>query len=241
MEVQISWLLRQNPSQPSSVPNDFAVALASLASFGISWIGVRQSPAMRNVDLSRLSLERRLRFWLPFVFGIALLFQALGNSIFIVYDWLHILAPPIWGEVAIMGMYPALLAGILLLPRDTLSGKVPLRLVMESAISILAIVTFSWYFLLGPILLQNQGEPLFALIIAVSLPTFDLLVVSSLILLSYSTVDQSIRIPIRLLSLALVIFVLTDSILFYQIEDGFQSMWLSLGWIGGNFAIALSI
>jgi diguanylate cyclase (GGDEF)-like protein/putative nucleotidyltransferase with HDIG domain len=239
--IYAGWSLRQNPSQPSSLLNSFAVALAAFTSFVISWIGVKRSPEKHRVDSSRLSLERRLHFWLPLVFGIALLFQALGNSIFVVYDWLGIMAPPIWGEVVILAMYPALLAGILLLPRDTLSRKVPLRLVIESAILILAIVTFSWYFLLGPILLQRQGEPVLGLILTIALPIFDLLVVSCLILLSHSTMDRGIRIPIRSLSLALMIFVLTDSILFYQLSHSFHSMWLNLGWIGGNFAIALSV
>jgi diguanylate cyclase (GGDEF)-like protein/putative nucleotidyltransferase with HDIG domain len=239
--IYISWLLRQNSSLPNSVPKDIAVALAALASFVISWIGVKRSPEKHHVDSSRLSLERRLRFWIPLVFSIALFFQVLGNGILIAYDWLNILAPPIWGEAAILGMYPALLAGILLLPRDTIAGKIPLRFVIESAILILTIITFSWYFILEPTLVQRQGEPLFGLVITIALPAFDLLVVSCLILLSHSTVDRSIRTPIRALSLALGIFVLTDSILFYQILHGFQNVWLSLGWICGNFAIGLSV
>ncbi len=231
------WMVRQNLSP---VLQDVLVGLGALASFVISWIGVKRSLGKHRANSASLPLERRLHFWIPLVFSIALLFQVLGSSIFIANDWLGILTP-IWGEATILGMYPALLAGILLLPRDTLAGKVSLRFVIESAILISTIITFSWYFLLGPILLQSQGEPLFALVITIALPTFDLLVVSCLILLSYATVDHSIRTPIRALSLALVIFVLTDSILFYQALHGVQSMWLSLGWIGGNFAIALSV
>jgi diguanylate cyclase (GGDEF)-like protein len=239
--IYVSWLLRQNLSRLGYVPEDIAVALAALSSFVISWIGVKRSPGKPRADAAPLPLERRLHFWIPLVFSIALLFHVFGSLIFIAYDWLGILAPPVWGEVAILGMYPTLLIGILLLPRDALAGKASLRFVMESAIVIMTIVTFSWYFLLGPSLLQSEGASLFASAFAIAMPAFDLLVMSCLFLLSHSTVDRSIRTPIHALSLALVIFVLTDSIYFYQSLHGFDSVWLSLGWIGGNFATALSV
>lgn len=214
-------------------------ALGAFASFLISWIGGRQQ--RRNDDRSRRSLQRRLSLQVPLAFSTALLFQVVGNCL-LTYSVLHNtqLAASL---ITLLGTYLALLTGIFLLPHSTLSGNAPLRFVMDSLLLIAAIVTFSWYFLLGPILFQNRGFPIYIEIIGTSFAVFDLFIISSLILLSRSLADQHLRGIFRGLSFALIVFVLTDSFLVFQdahiiiLSIG----WLCLGWQVGNFAIGLSL
>jgi diguanylate cyclase (GGDEF)-like protein len=112
---------------------------------------------------------------------------------------------------------------------------------MDSLILITTIITFSWYFILGPTLLQGDADSLPTRMLTCALSISDLLVISFLILLSRSTVDRSLRITIRGLSLAMVIFVLTDSILAYLFLSTEPGLAINLGWIGGIFVVALSL
>jgi two-component system cell cycle response regulator len=229
-------------SEANPVITDLAMTLAPLASLVIAWTGVKRSLMQQNLAPEALSLQRRLRFWLPLVFSTALLFQTLGNAYHTYYDVTIVEGVPILTFFLILWTYPAMLAGVLLLPRDILAGKLPLRFMMDSLMLIMALVTFSWYFLLGPALLQSlsSASPIGGFTLAYS--AFDLLIICCLIVLSRSIADQVLRNGLRMLSFALVIFVLTDCLTTTQSLQGPpDSTWLCLGWIVGNFALGLSL
>jgi two-component system cell cycle response regulator len=234
-----SWfvLALYNP-QLSITPGNGEVAQAAFISLVITWVGVKRSNWRRRVGSALLSLENRLRIWVPLAFSIALLLQVVGSTIFAYYDWKGITSLPTWGVGMLLGRYLALLVGIILLPRDISSRKTSLRFVMDNLVLITAIITFSWYFILGPMLLVSDRETLSG---NAAFPVFDLLVIICLILLARSTADSGLRITITALSFALIIFVLTDSILVYQSLRGPANNLLSLGWIAGDFTIALSL
>ncbi|HEY5004108.1 MAG TPA: GGDEF domain-containing protein, partial [Ktedonobacteraceae bacterium] len=234
-----SWfVLAQNNPQLPITPGNGEVAQAAFISLVITWIGVKRSDWRRRATSAPLSLEHRLHIWVPLAFSIVLLLQVFGSTIFAYYDWMGITGLPMWGVGMLLGRYPALLVGIILLPRDISSGKTSLRFVVDGLVLIATIITFSWYFTLGPILLASNRDTLSG---NAAFPVFDLLVICCLILFARSTADRGLRITINTLSFALIIFVLTDSILVYQSLQGPASDWLSLGWIGGDFAIALSL
>jgi two-component system cell cycle response regulator len=222
------------------VSTDVATTLAAFASFVIAWIGHKRVREERRA--ASVPASSRLHFWVPLAFSGALLMQGFGNSILVYYDIYSPETLPIVGLIVLLGMYPALLAGIFLLPREALLGKVPLQFVLESLMLIVTVLTMSWYFLLGPIFLESQGLPIFAMAILAAYALFDLLIISCLILLSRSISHSNLRNAVRVLSLAMVLFVLVDSILLFQGLHGKPStIWLSLGWSGGCFAIALAL
>src|SRR5882724_8853441 len=73
--VYVGWLLTQNVAQASPIPPDVAVCLSAFAGFVIVWIGVKRSHGKDNADSAPMSVKRRLQFWVPLAFSIALLFQ----------------------------------------------------------------------------------------------------------------------------------------------------------------------
>jgi diguanylate cyclase (GGDEF)-like protein/putative nucleotidyltransferase with HDIG domain len=234
-----SWfVLAQIDPQLALKPGNGEVSVAALVCLVISWIGVKRSPRGHRATSAHQPLERRLHFLVPFVFSIVLLLQASGSCIFAYYDWRGIETLPPLGLGLLLGRYPAMLVGFFLLSQNTSSGKLPLRFVMDSLVLIVTLITFSWYFTLGPMLLPSSGVSLSA---NIAFPVGDLLIISCLVLLSHSTADRGLRKVISVLSFGLIIFVLTDSILAYQDLYGPASDWLSLGWIGGDFTIALSL
>ena len=242
--VYTGWLFTHTASPIAPTLADTTNALGALTSCMICWIGVKRSYWKQRSDSPSPSLMLRLHFWIPLVFSCALFIQGAAYGILILYDVYEpssFTAPPFWGMIVNLGRYPFLLAGILLLPRAASLEKVPLRLLMESLVLITTLITFSWYFILGPNLFQNQAGPLLGKLLVVGYPTFDLLVISCLILLSRAIADHVIRRAMNTLSLALLFFIFTDSILAYQALHFTPSDWLSLGWIVGDFMLALSL
>ncbi|MGB8347259.1 MAG: diguanylate cyclase, partial [Ktedonobacteraceae bacterium] len=237
----VGWLLLQKGSHLSSqVQVTIGVALAALFGFVLSWIGARGQAGRQRTSpppIWRLQLRTQL------LFSAALMFQVVGNLLIANNIWHHQFAFPWWTGVLMAGTYPALLLGVLTLPRHALSGRLPLRVVLDSVMILVAVITFSWYFTLGPTLLRVAGGSLLTVVGSTAFPFFDLLLFSSLILLISAAEDRGLRLAILSLSVALALFVITDSITTYLILHGVYNIpgWLTIGWATGNLAIGLSI
>ena len=238
------WILLQRPnSNMLPVGANIGIALAALFGFMLSWIGARGRPEMRGTGTHFLWGRHRLQFWTPLLFSSALIFQVAGNLLIANNIFHHQFFFPWWTTVVMGGTYPALLLGVLALPRPTLSGRPPLRFVLDSLMLLVTVVTFSWYFTLGPTLLKVAGSSLSIVVSSAIFPFFDLLLMSSLILLTRFTADRGLRRAIHFLCAALIIFVIMDSFATYFTLQGVYVMpaWLIMGWAIGNLAIALSI
>jgi two-component system cell cycle response regulator len=234
--LYLGWLLSVNVfhfMSHNDVRGDVSIAVAAFISLIFAWIGPRRATN---------SLQRRFYLWVPLAFSGALLCQGIGNLMFAYYNIYMPDAPPIPAMLFILGMYPGLLIGIFLLPRDNGGRKIPLRIIINSLMLIMTLITFSWYFVLGPILFENQAMPIAGMIVNTTYGLFDLMLIICLILLSRSISNYGLRNTIRGLSLAMILFVLTDSTLLCEISHSiYDTTWISLGWIGGNFALALSL
>ncbi|MBA2396494.1 MAG: GGDEF domain-containing protein, partial [Ktedonobacteraceae bacterium] len=236
LAIYLAWLLSVNVFhivRRNGAFGDSAVTIGAFASLILAWIGTRHSSGW---------LQRRFHLWVPLAFSVALLCQGVGNAIFTYYNAYMPEELPAPGMLLILGTYPALLVGIFLLPRDAGKSKVPLRILIDSLMLIMTLITFSWYFVLGPILFENRTMPIAGTVVNAAYALFDLLLISCLILLSRSITRRGLRNAVRGLSLAMILFVLMDSILLYKVLHGdLDTTWISLGWIGGNFALALSL
>jgi hypothetical protein len=69
--------------------------------------------------------------------------------------------------------YPLVIAGILLLPLHGTSAALRGRVLVDSLMTVTALATFSWYFLLGPILARSADSTAAALV-ATACPVFDM-------------------------------------------------------------------
>jgi diguanylate cyclase (GGDEF)-like protein len=242
--VYAVWLFSHTASPIPPMLADTTNTLGSLTSCILCWVGVKRFYWKHHLDSASPSLMRRLHHRIPLILSCALFIQFIAYALLIVYDVYSpssSTAPPFWSVVVHLGQYPFFLVGILMLPRENSLEKVPLRFLMESLVLITTLITFSWYFILGPNLFQNQEIALLGKVLIIGYPVFDLLVIGCLILLSNATANRHLRRAMSVLSLALLVFVFTDSILAYQALHGTPSDWLSLGWIVGDFMLALSL
>lgn len=103
-----------------------------------------------------------------------------------------------------------------------------------------AVVTFSWYIVLGPTLLQGN-ESAFARIVGMAYPFFDLVLIFFLFMLSAHADDAAIRRVVYILSLALSVIAVTDSVFDVQNLQGTYATGglIDLGWPVGYMLVAL--
>ena len=210
-------------------PQDLLNAITfpmSLLSLVLSWIGSKRAYWKRGDKIK----QRDLYTWIPLIFSMALAFQFLGANLHS-YNIAHnIFVFPAWADAAVLGTYPLLIFGVLCLSTQSLSRRIRLRVLLDSFLVIVVLVTFSWYFLLGPILLSGSRETILAIITHLAFPGFDLLLIGYVILFMAYTPDSPLRFAVRILSLGLITFVLTDSIFQYRLLHGvFAPGWCALG------------
>lgn len=234
----LAWLLIKPGSQAlDTTVDDLAAVLAPLLVLPLCWRGLRR-PGRRGAP------AESAQDWASLLLGLGFVSQALGEAIWFRYEvLLHQPVPfPSWADAGYLGVYPCWLLGILLLPTRPVSATARIRIVVDGLLTMTAIVTFSWYFYLGPTLLQG-GESLFVKIVSTGYPLGDLGLVVCLLLLAARTVDVALWGPVRLLALALVIWVVIDSIYGYQNVHGayVSGEPLDMGWTLGEMLLGLGV
>ncbi len=147
----------------------------------------------------------------PLVLSLGIVSGILGQLTWSYYEIIlgQPLPLPSWADAFFLAGYPCVLLGILLIPERPLSPMQRLRLTIDSLLVMVAGLTFSWFFLLGPTLLRGVGTPL-QKATALAYPLGDLVLVCSLLLLVARTANS--RGPgMRLLIGGLLVMVATDS------------------------------
>src|SRR5207248_1977008 len=125
---------------------------------------------------------------------------ALGQALWTLNeDILHLsVLFPSWADAAWLSSYPFVLLGILLLPSRPLSATTRTRVVLDGLLVMTGVVSLSWYFVLGPTVMQG-GETLFAKIVSTAYPLCDLVLISCLLLLAARTNEGATRLAVGLL------------------------------------------
>ena len=121
---------------------------------------------------------------------------------------------PSWADAGYLGAYPFLLAGILLLPRRPLAPALRGRVVLDGLMTMTGMVTFSWYFVLGPTLMQGGGT-LLGKVLGAAYPLSDLVLLFCLLALAAHS-GSSARRETRLISLGLVSIIVADTVFAYK-------------------------
>ncbi len=163
-----------------------------------------------------------------------------GECIWSYYELIAHQPPfPSWADAGYLCSYPLLLLGILQLPGSSGSVHRRWRAVLDSMLILTGIVTFSWYFVLGPTLFTAEGS-IFARAVGTAYPAFDLVLVVSLLFLWSRSRDVSIW-PAALVTAALAIIVVTDSLFDYQSLHGLYASGnlLDDGWTLGYMLMGL--
>ncbi len=158
--------------------------------------------------LQMMAFPHTSQQWVPLLLFLSILCHATGQLIAVT---LYRLAPPFpsWVDAYCLTALLPLLVAILLLPSRPLPAEKRLQIVLDSVIIMVGAVTFSWYFFLGPLILQTQTIPIMTRIVSSAYPVGALVLVFCLLLLLHRTNDRARRPIIFLLSLALAILALT--------------------------------
>src|ERR671917_1502064 len=158
----------------------------------------------------------RGRRWAPVLLGMGILCYVLGQMGFTYYDLVLQQAPP-FPSIADLGYlmeYPFFLLGILLLPARPIPVASRARIALDGLMIMTAAVTFSWYFVLGPVIQQGTGTVL-AKVVSAAYPLADIVLIACLIILALRPGEHALRPAAYVLALALGFYVVMDSIYGY--------------------------
>jgi PAS domain S-box-containing protein len=141
--------------------------------------------------------------------------------LFTYYDLVLRQTPPFpsLADVGYLVEYPFFLLGILLLPARPIPVASRARIALDGLMIMTAALTFSWYFILGPVIQQSTGTAL-AKVVAAAYPLADIVLIACLVILALRPGEQALRPAAYLLALALVFYVVMDSIYGYQTLNG---------------------
>jgi serine phosphatase RsbU (regulator of sigma subunit) len=166
----------------------------------------------------------------------------LGQAIFTYYEWVLDQPPPLpsIADVGYLSVYPFLLLGILLLPARPVPVTARTRIALDGLMTMTAAVTFSWYFVLGPVM-QQGTQTMLAKAVATAYPLADIVLIACLVILALRPGEHTLRLAIRLLALGLVLVVVADSNFAYlSLHDAYATgMLLDVGWSLGYMLVAL--
>lgn len=181
-----------------------------------------------------------VRNLVPLLLALGIFCQFIGQVIYTYYDLHNWSNFPSWADAAYLSTFPFLLTGILLIPTRPLSGFTRVRVTLDGFMIMTALVTFSWYLLLGPTMLHG-GETILAKIVGSAYPFFDLVLIFCVLRFSFTASDPALRPASNLLPLGLIMIVIADSIYDYQTLQGtYNSGWQDVGWPIGYMLIALA-
>jgi HAMP domain-containing protein len=155
--------------------------------------------------------------WAPVLLGMGILCYVLGQMGFTYYDLVLHQAPPFpsLADVGYLVEYPFFLLGILLLPARPIPVASRARIALDGLMIMTAAVTFSWYFVLGPVI-QQGTETALAKAVAAAYPLADIVLIACLVILALRPGEHALRRAVYLLALALGFLVVMDSIYGYQ-------------------------
>src|ERR671911_2779295 len=186
----------------------------------------------------------------PVLLGMGILCYVLGQMYFTFYDLVLQQIPPFpsIADVAYLIEYPFFLLGILLLPARPIPVASRARIALDGLMVMTAALTFSWFFVLGPVIQQGSGTVL-AKVVSAAYPLADIVLIACLLILALRPGEHALRVAASLLALGLLFVVVLDSIYGYQtLNDLYVTgTILDVGWplaymlIGlGAFAVRLA-
>ena len=192
----------------------------------------------------RVAPARTGQRWVPLLLSLGILSYIIGQVLW-TYNENILQLPakdlfPTWADAGFLGSYPFVLLALLLLPTRPLPANTRTRIALDSLLIMVGVTTFSWYFILGPTIMQGAGTVL-AQVIATAYPFMTLVLIFCLLLLVIDSHDHAIRPVALILALAFIIIVTTDSIYLYQqLHNEYTTgTMLDVGWPLGYMLVGL--
>jgi len=185
---------------------------------------------------------RRGQRWAPVLLGLGVLSWVVGQAIFTYYEWVLRQPPPLpsLADLGYLSVYPFLLVGILLLPARPVPVASRTRIALDGLMIMTAAVTFSWYFVLGPVM-QQGTETTLAKAVSTAYPLADIVLIACLVILASRPGEHALLPAVRLLALGLILIVIADSnFAYWSLHDDYATGTLpDVGWALGYMLVAL--
>ena len=179
----------------------------------------------------------------PLLLACTILFYLIGQVIWTLNEnVLHVAVLfPSWADVGYLASYPFALLAILFLPHQRRSLTSRTRVVFDAVIAMIGVVTFSWYFVLGPTIMYGASSMLDRLV-GTAYPLSTLVLIFCLVLLTVRNNVPAMRPVIYLLFLAFAVITITNTIYDYQqLHNLYMTgSLLDLGWPLGYLLLGLA-
>jgi diguanylate cyclase (GGDEF)-like protein/PAS domain S-box-containing protein len=141
---------------------------------------------------------------------------ALGQLIWTYYEnVLHHSPFPSWADVPFLTAYPFLVIGTFSLATPPRSLSARIRMSLDAMICLISLVIISWYVVLGPALLQVDMNFL-AKFVGTAYPCLDVVIFSSLLLLTMNAHNRQLRPAIGALLTGSICIIVADTLYDYQ-------------------------
>ena len=234
-------LVKPGTQRQFVIADDVGQALGWLLATLLCFVGFKKlwldKPSFNGHSFSVI---HHVRTWVPVFIALGIFCQFIGQVIYTYYD-LNGLPPfPSWADAGYLSTYPFMLIAILLLPRRRLTGTTRSRVLLDGLIIMTAMITFSWYFILGPTMLQGEETNL-AKVVGSAYPVFDLILIFCMILLWFRETDRLLVPAERLLLAGLTIIVITDSVYGYlTLQNIYTNGLQDIGWPIGYMLLGLA-
>ncbi|HET8844261.1 MAG TPA: hypothetical protein VFN35_22530, partial [Ktedonobacteraceae bacterium] len=173
-----TWiLLKGNSSLAFARQMGIGLTLSLFIGFSISTIGIPVASSWS------WSVPRHLLRQLFHPFSLCLFLQFLADMTYTFTYWDQVgVVYPTSADALSLASDVALLWGLLRLPMRSLVSTDRTRLLLDSLILIVTVITFSWYFTLGPTILSAVNKSPLAAAVSIAFPSCDLLLLSCTIL-----------------------------------------------------------
>ncbi len=234
-------LIKPGTQMQFVIADDVGQALGWLLATLFCFVGVKKLWLGRmSAHTSSIKLIHRVRTWVPIFIALGIFCQFIGQVIYTYYDIRGWSDFPSLADAGYLSTFPFLLLAILLLPKRRLSGTTRSRVILDGLIIMAAVITFSWYFILGPTMLQGS-ETILAKVVGSAYPVFDLILIFCMILLWFSESDPFLVPAERLLLAGLIVIVITDSIYDYMtLQNTYANGLQDIGWPVGYMLLGLA-
>ena len=240
-------LVKPGPPQSLTLVDNLIQGLLEGVGFFLAlplWLfwGMREKPSDDSLPSNSVVANPGQR-WVPVLLSLGILSYVIGQAIWTYNENIAHLSVlfPSWADAGFLGSYPFVLLAILLLPRRPLPVQTRVRIFLDGLIIMAGVVTFSWYFVLGPTILQG-ADTVAGQIIGTAYPLATLVLIFCLLLLAVRSQDRELQPILLLLSLAFLIIVATDTIYDYQELHNLYNTGslLDVGWPLGYMLVGLS-
>ena len=204
--------------------------------------------SLRKQESGRLS-QRWLKWWMPtgsvvpLLLACSILSYIIGQAIWTLNENILHMAVlfPSWADVGYLAAYPLALLAILFLPGQRRSPTNRPRIIFDAVIAMIGVVTFSWYFVLGPSIMHGDASMLNRLLGALY-PLCTLVLLFCMILLTVRNNQRAMRPVTYLLFMAFVVLTITNTIYNFQQlhNDYLTGSVLDIGWPLGFLLLGLA-